>query len=132
MTYRSVPISFGISQYHPSACNTAQEGGQAGGQVPAEKSGFHVRAINKLNARAVATLGAGKYADGAGLWLHKRTDGGGQWVLRVTVHGRRREMGLGSTSNVTLKEARDAADRARSMVRSNAEAPEKIMIEIEL
>ena len=80
-----------------------------------------VRTVNRLNARAVTSLGAGKYADGAGLWLHKRPDGGGQWVLRVTVHGRRREMGLGSTGSVTLKEARDAADRARSMVRSNVD-----------
>ncbi len=32
--------------------------------------------MNRLNARAVATLGAGKYNDGAGLLLHKRKDGG--------------------------------------------------------
>ncbi|EJF77442.1 hypothetical protein MCO_01173 [Bartonella sp. DB5-6] len=28
--------------------------------------------MNRLNARAVATLGAGKYNDGASLLLHKR------------------------------------------------------------
>ncbi len=28
--------------------------------------------MNRLNARSVATLGAGKYNDGAGLLLHKR------------------------------------------------------------
>ncbi len=32
--------------------------------------------MNRLNARAVATLGADKYNDGAGLYLHKRKDGG--------------------------------------------------------
>lgn len=57
----------------------------------------------------------GKHGDGAGLWLHKRPDGGAQWVLRVMIHGRRREMGLGSLSNVTLKDARSEADRWRSM-----------------
>ena len=57
----------------------------------------------------------GKHGDGAGLWLHKRPDGGAQWVLRVMIHGRRREMGLGSLSNVTLKDARNEADRWRSM-----------------
>ncbi len=31
--------------------------------------------MNRLNARSVATLGAGKYNDGAGLLLHKRKDG---------------------------------------------------------
>ncbi|WP_019222289.1 hypothetical protein [Bartonella rattaustraliani] len=42
--------------------------------------------------RAVATLGAGKVNDGAGLYLHKRKDGGAQWIYRYTIHGRRREM----------------------------------------
>jgi integrase len=73
--------------------------------------------MNRLSARAVATLGPGKYADGAGLWLHKRDDGGAQWVLRYTVHGRRREMGLGALAEVSLKEAREGADRWRAVVR---------------
>lgn len=68
------------------------------------------------------TLGPGKYADGAGLWLHKRDDGGAQWVLRYTVHGRRREMGLGALAHVSLKEARDAADGWRATVRSGKDA----------
>lgn len=77
-----------------------------------------MRAMNRLSARAVATLGPGKYADGAGLWLHKRDDGGAQWVLRYTIHGRRREMGLGSTAEVSLKEARENAERWRGGVRA--------------
>jgi integrase len=74
-----------------------------------------VRTLNRLSALAVKNAAPGKYADGGGLWLVKRTDGAGQWVLRVTVHGRRREMGLGSISDVTLKEAREAAERWRSV-----------------
>lgn len=77
-----------------------------------------MRAMNRLSARAVVTLGPGKYADGAGLWLHKRDDGGAQWVLRYTMHGRRREMGLGAAAHVSLKEAREAADRWRTAVRA--------------
>ncbi|WP_374786290.1 tyrosine-type recombinase/integrase, partial [Paenochrobactrum gallinarii] len=77
------------------------------------------RKLNKLNALAVKNSPAGKYSDGGGLWLHKRGDGGAQWVLRVTVHGRRREMGLGALATVSLKEAREAADRYRAMVREN-------------
>ena len=50
------------------------------------------RTLNRLNALAVKSLPPGKYADGGNLWLNKRADGGGQWFLRVTVHGRRREM----------------------------------------
>src|SRR5690606_29409898 len=75
-------------------------------------------AMNRLSARAVVTLGPGKYADGAGLWLHKRPDGGAQWVLRYTIHGRRREMGLGALAHVSLKEARETADLWRAAVRA--------------
>jgi len=73
-------------------------------------------ALNRLTAKSVASLGAGKHADGGGLWLHKR-EGGGQWVLRYTIYGRRREMGLGSLQSVTLKEARDHAEGWRRAVR---------------
>lgn len=75
-------------------------------------------AFHKLTAAKVKSAKPGKYNDGAGLWLHKRQDGGAQWVLRVTVHGRRREMGLGRLSDVSLKEAREVADRWRAMVRA--------------
>jgi integrase len=63
----------------------------------------------------------GKYSDGGGLWLHKRPDGGAQWVLRVTVHGRRREMGLGGFPDVSLKEAREAADKWRGMAKGGVD-----------
>ena len=69
--------------------------------------------LNKLTAQEVKTAEPGKHSDGGGLWLHQRDDGKGQWVLRVTVHGRRREMGLGSTQDVSLKDARVAAAKWR-------------------
>ncbi|GAA5113394.1 tyrosine-type recombinase/integrase [Bartonella jaculi] len=72
--------------------------------------------MNRLNARSVATLGAGKYNDGAGLLLHKRKDGGAQWLYRYTIHGRRREMGLGALRNVSLKKARELANQWRSVL----------------
>ncbi|WP_409362043.1 tyrosine-type recombinase/integrase [Bartonella heixiaziensis] len=73
--------------------------------------------MNRLNARAVVTLGAGKYNDGAGLLLHKRKDGGAQWILRYTIHGRRREMGLGALRDVSLKQARELATQWRFVLR---------------
>ncbi len=79
------------------------------------------RTLNRLTASQVKAATPGKYADGGGLWLHKRDDGGGQWFLRVTVHGRRREMGLGSVSEVSLKEAREAADKQRALVRQGVD-----------
>ncbi|EJF98597.1 hypothetical protein MEI_00420 [Bartonella vinsonii subsp. arupensis Pm136co] len=72
--------------------------------------------MNRLNARAVATLGAGKYNDGASLLLHKRKDGGAQWLYRYTIHGRRREMGLGALRDVSLKQARETATQWRSVL----------------
>lgn len=75
------------------------------------------RPIRKLSAAAVKAAGPGKHNDGAGLWLHKRQDDGGQWFLRITVHGCRREMGLGSIADVSLKEAREHAEQWRAFAR---------------
>ncbi len=75
------------------------------------------RETNRLSASGAKAAPPGKHADGAGLWLHKRDDGGAQWVLRVTAHGRRREMGLGAFPAVSLKAAREAAEAARAVVR---------------
>ncbi|WP_306131336.1 tyrosine-type recombinase/integrase [Roseivivax marinus] len=76
-----------------------------------------MRALNRLSATGIKSLGEGKHPDGGGLWLHKRKDGGAQWFLRLTVHGRRREMGLGRLADVSLKEARLAAEKYRALVR---------------
>ncbi|VDS07169.1 Prophage CP4-57 integrase [Paracoccus haematequi] len=76
-----------------------------------------MRASNRLSAKGAAALGPGKYSDGAGLWLVKDESMRGKWVLRVTVHGRRREMGLGSFPAVSLAEARKYAEAARAQVR---------------
>jgi len=75
------------------------------------------RPIHKLSAITAKNAPPGKHNDGAGLWLHRRDDGGGQWFLRVTIHGRRREMGLGSATEVSLKEARQAAEKWRAVAR---------------
>ena len=75
--------------------------------------------LNKLTAQGVKSAAPGKYSDGGGLWLHQRDGGKGQWVLRVTVHGRRREMGLGSTQDVTLKNARELAGKWRNLAPYN-------------
>lgn len=78
-----------------------------------------MRALHKLTAARVKNAGPGKYSDGGGLWLHKRRDGGAQWFLRVTVYGNRREMGLGPLHDVSLKEAREQADKWRLVARQN-------------
>ncbi len=75
-----------------------------------------MRAKNRLTAGFLKAPKPGKHCDGAGLWLVVREDGGAQWVLRVTVHGRRREMGLGGYPALGLAEARKQASRWRDVV----------------
>ncbi len=65
---------------------------------------------------------AGKYADGHGLWLVKRNKTAGKWILRITVSGKRREMGLGPWPDVSIAEARFMAAEARKTLR-NGEDP---------
>lgn len=76
-----------------------------------------MRAKHRLSSVFVRTAPAGKHCDGAGLWLIKRADGGAQWVLRVFVHGRRREMGLGGFPDLTLAQARSEADKWRAVAK---------------
>jgi integrase len=70
-------------------------------------------ALNKLSAQGVKSAVAGKHSDGGGLWIFKSDADKGKWVLRVHVHGRRREMGLGPYPRTSLKEARLEADKWR-------------------
>ena len=77
-----------------------------------------MRALHRLNAASVKNCLPGKYNDGAGLWLHKRKDGGAQWILRYTFGSRRHEMGLGPLSKVSLKEARAQAEQWRAVGRN--------------
>lgn len=77
-----------------------------------------MRPSYRMSAKAAAALPAGKHPDGAGLWLVKADARVGKWVLRVTVEGRRREMGLGAYPIVSLSEARKLADEARAKVRA--------------
>lgn len=63
----------------------------------------------------------GKLQDGRGLLLVKK-GATGKWVYRYSLHGKRREMGLGSWLVVTLAEARRQRDRW-SLVLSSGKDP---------
>jgi integrase len=60
---------------------------------------------------------AGRYADGNGLYLIVDPSGAKRWVLRTVVHGRRRDIGLGSVRLVSLAEAREKATSYRKLAR---------------
>ncbi len=65
--------------------------------------------INRLKA-------AGWYPDGNGLYLVVSKSGSRRWILRIMVHGKRRDIGLGGHRDVTLAMAREETQRMRRQV----------------
>ena len=76
----------------------------------------------KLTTRTVQTAKfAGMLNDGDGLYLRVGPNGGKSWVLRTVVHGRRRDLGIGSASLVSLAEARERARQLRMVARAGGD-----------
>ncbi len=66
--------------------------------------------VNRLTATKVQRFKApGMYPDGAGLYLQVTGENSKSWLLRYSVRGKAREMGLGSLRKVSLAEARRKA-----------------------
>ncbi|MBB4287914.1 tyrosine-type recombinase/integrase [Roseospira goensis] len=77
-----------------------------------------MRGTRRLTARQVATTTEpGLYADGDGLYLRVSPAGTRGWIYRYQIGGRRRDMGLGRTAEVSLARARELAGEARALVR---------------
>ena len=85
----------------------------------AKKHGPHRDKI--LSAIAVNKKPPGRHYDGAGLYLEVDEGGARRWGLRTVVHGRRRDIGLGSVKTVSLAEARDEASRLRKVARAGGD-----------
>ncbi len=69
-----------------------------------------MRIKNKLTRLALKKINhPGRYSDGNNLYLKVEETGSKRWILRLTIKGRRRDMGLGSFSFINLQEARDLA-----------------------
>lgn len=89
------------------------------------------RKATELTPLAVGRLTApGFYFVGgvAGLALQVLPTGGRTWILRATIGGRRRDMGLGGFPDVTLAGAKEAARRAREVIREGADPIERAKI----
>ena len=69
----------------------------------------------KLNALRTKTAGPGTHEDGNGLRLVVSPSGARRWLLRVSIRGKRREMGLGSWPEIELARARELAADARRL-----------------
>lgn len=62
-----------------------------------------------------------RIADGGGLYLQTGPSGTRAWVLRTVVKGKRCDVGLGSVALVSLKDARDEAQRLRRIARAGGD-----------
>jgi integrase len=58
----------------------------------------------------------GRYHDGGGLYLQISPTGTKSWVFRFRLHGKLRDMGLGSVPDFSLAEARARAQQQRQLV----------------
>jgi len=82
------------------------------------------RAANVLTALKVATIKEpGKYHDGGGAGLFLRVDPNGArfWIQRLTIRGRRQEIGLGSPPGVKLADARELAGENKRLARAGGD-----------
>ena len=80
------------------------------------------RGYNRLKASFVRTVAApGQYWDGHGLILRVTATGTKQWVQRLRIRGKRRELGLGGFPLVTLAQAREAALTNRREARTGGD-----------
>lgn len=72
----------------------------------------------KLTTKSVERAKHGRHGDGQGLYLLVSPSGAKSWVLRVQARGRRRDIGLGSTAELGLGEARDRARELRKIAKA--------------
>lgn len=77
--------------------------------------------MHKLAANFLKTAKAGKYSDGAGLYLlvtgrDEKGRAKGSWIFRYTFLKQRYEMGLGSIQSFSLAQARIERDRWRDFM----------------
>ena len=71
----------------------------------------------KLSATRVKALrDSGRYSDGDGLHLFISKRGNKSWVQRITVDGRRRDIGLGGYPTISLAQARRRASDNREVI----------------
>jgi integrase len=89
--------------------------------------------MTKLTVKGVERAKSGRHSDGLGLYLLVSGTGAKSWMLRVQVHGRRRDIGLGSVAELTLSEARDRARELRKIAKSGHDpiaARDKVKVQV--
>ena len=69
----------------------------------------------KASAKLAKTPGMHAMGDPPGLYLYSH-DGGRSWILRYSLHGKRRDLGLGSCDDWSLAQARARAKEQRALL----------------
>ncbi len=77
------------------------------------------KALSAVFVRQVSN--PGRYGDGHGLYLLVQPNGSKQWIQRLTIRGKRTDMGLGGASCITLAEAREAALENKRLARAGGD-----------
>lgn len=77
--------------------------------------------MGKLTVVGVRNAKPGRHADGLGLYLLVKPTLTKSWVLRLQVNKERRDLGLGSVTDLTLVEAREEAARLRKVARAGGD-----------
>lgn len=72
--------------------------------------------MGKLTALSVKSLGPGRHHDGECLLLEVRATGSRSWLARVRHNGKRRDIGLGSLTKITLARARERCREVRTAI----------------
>ena len=103
-----------------------KRGGTASPQFPAvtvrretKPKGRHPH--KALSAAFVRSAPPGRHCDGNGLYLYVQRTGTRSWIQRLVIHGRKRELGLGSVALVSLAEAREQALANRKLARAGGD-----------
>lgn len=91
-------------------------------RVAKELSALEVKRLQHPGTGRNATFAVGGVS---GLILQITPNGGRTWLLRVTVGGRRREIGLGAFPDVTLAQARERAREAKDQIRRGIDPVEE-------
>lgn len=82
--------------------------------------------VKKLKSVQINSLPPGTHSDGGNLLLRVRESGSRSWVFRYKQNGRASELGLGSTNDRTLAEAREIANDMRRAI-SRGQSPKEVL-----
>jgi len=91
-------------------------------RVAKELSALEVKRLQHPGTGRNATFAVGGVS---GLMLQITPNGGRTWLLRVTVGGKRREIGLGGFPDVTLAQVRERAREAKDQIRRGIDPVEE-------